>query len=97
MKLLGTNNDDCILPAGECEFKPYYRKPTKISKDGKTAIFRSSKSKYRFVTVPKTTRYENVVFTCEKHTVLEPLLFLKRGDEINILCFDKLANLRRIK
>ena len=95
MKLLGTNDDGCVLPASGVEFKPYYKKPTEVSKDGKTAIFKVRKEdavKYRFVTVPKTTRYENVVFMCEKHTALEPLLFLKRGSEINILCFDKLAS-----
>ena len=91
MKLLGTNNGDCILPVGG-DFSPYYRKPNKVSTDKKTALFYlKRKPKYRFVTVPKTTRYENVFFVYEGQSPFDGSLSLKEGDVINIVAFGAFA------
>ncbi len=93
MKLLGSNDGDCLLPASGHKFKPYYKKPGKVNADRTQVIFYLKKPpKYRFVTVPMTTKFDMIAFSQvdnnnKTSTMLDNLLILKDGDEINIIDF----------
>ncbi len=90
MKLLGTNDE--IKTAHDGLFVPYYKKPDFVSEDKKIAVFVfMRKPKYRFVTVPKSTRYEVVTFIDGRssHIMWSGELVIKDSNIIHVLCFDK--------
>ena len=94
MKLLGTN-DDCVLAGSGPIFKPYYKKPFSVSDDKKKAVFLfKDKPKYRFVTVPKTTKYETIIFIGEDDSsvIFDRNHVIKYDGIINVLCFDGVMN-----
>ena len=87
MRLLGSNEFcDGVLPLSvliDERFVSYYKKPDQVSADGKEVLFKFFRPpKYRFVTVPKKTRYEKVVFASAQHTAMEPMFKIKDGDEV---------------
>ena len=92
MKLLGANEINYGLLPHEIlideKFKPYHQK-TEVSTDGNTALITiKRKPKYQYVTVPKTTKYNFIAFRTRKPCgLLDQLLVLKEGDEINIIDF----------
>ena len=101
MRLLGTNKvNSGLLPCSICideQFVSYYKKPHFVSADGSEAIFLfSSKPKYRYVTVPKTTKRKTVLFTDgKKRIIMSSMLKAKDGDEVNVIDFGDWETVRK--
>ena len=91
MILLGTN--EVGIADNPINFKSYYKKTDSISECGKKAVFVFKRdSKYRFVTVPKSTKYDVVVFNngSRKGIICDYSNVIKNYDNpINVLCFDR--------
>lgn len=94
MKLLGANTiHEAVVPGSvwiDEHFVPYYKKPSSHSADGSGVSFIfKRRPKYRYVTVPKTTKYKTVIVQDDisKHTIFDGVLIMKEGETVNVMDF----------